>query len=163
MAERRLGQGSTTPTTELLGLVQRITRLEKEVERLHSVEGVSMNPLFETVTTIGNVEVGLSTYTGLDFRAKVVADNGTWVMARDGGHGIGLVVIYNSGDTSSAIYLVDFGEIVLVAETSNHLFTVTQGTAGHINVYHAAGVLTLENKRGFALTIRVGYFTIGPA
>ncbi len=44
--------------------------------------------------------------------------------------------------------------IALVAQTSNK-FTVTATTAGKINVYRNANVITIENKLGVSLQVRV--------
>ena len=156
-------------------LIREVTSLRREVEALKTAEIIPSrlqasdgdpNPALSAdasgaITSVINIRPGDMSATGLDYRSTTLAIDQKWVMARDQGLGLGLLVCYSASETSSCLVLVDSSNgPQIVLSTPAGRYTNVYDNAGTFNFYHGSGALKLQNKRGGARSMSVGYFTI---
>jgi len=66
----------------------------------------------------------------------------------------GLLFCWDSTDGVGALYFCDSGGTSIISDRAG-IFSTTATTASKVNIYNTGGALTVENKRGFSITISV--------
>lgn len=103
-------------------------------------------------TSSGGANFGLDSSAGTPI---VIANNATVTPFGNVNNFGGLFLISEfQAIGSMAMFLTSQGIMIEVADATNG-FTVTINNAGTINVYLAAGVVTVQNKTGSSVTVRV--------